>query len=245
MNNLQTPRDETLNAAAQDFRSAQSADLICFSPLRWDKLDANAQSFLTRRAKKGSRVFFVQEPAFDGGVIASLDLSRRKDSIRVAVPHLPLRFTGRARVEIAMQGLIDDLLATEDIREYALWYFTPTAFLWTDHLKPLATIYNCADEFSAADGDAAALRELEAGLISRADLVFASEAGAYDVKRAQHPQHKGIYALSYGADASSGQARMRMSQLVEQVINARRELAINAVSSGEAERSRAVGATVV
>jgi len=244
MKNLQTPRGEIGNAATHDLRSTRGTDLICFSHLRWDALDADAQSSLSRWAKKGSRVFFVQEPVFDGGMIASLDLSRGKDAIRVAMPHLPLRFTGRARVETAMQGLIDDLFATENIREYALWYFSPNAFLWTDHLKPLATIYNCADELSAADGDASALRDLEAGLIAHADLVFASEVGAYKVKRAQHPQHKGLYALSCGADASSGQARMQMSQLVEQLIDGRHKLTVNTVSSGEVERSHAVGATV-
>ena len=242
MKNLQTPRGGIGSAATHDLRTTQGTDVICFSRLRWEALDADAQSSLSRWAKKGGRVFFVQEPAFDGGMIASLDVSRRKDAIQVAVPHLPLRFTGHARVETAMQGLIDDLFATENIREYAFWYFSPNAFLWTDHLKPLATIYNCAGELST-DGDASALRELEAGLISRADLVFASEAGAYKVKRAQHPQHKGLYALPCGANASPGQAQMQMSQLVERLIDARRELTVSAASSGEAGRTLTVGAT--
>lgn len=245
MNKLQTPRTEAANIVGNDLRVMPLTDLICFSHIRWDALYAEPKNILSRWAKEGRRVFFVEEPMFDAGMVACLDVLRREGGVRVAVPHLPFGFDGRAGVEFAMQGLLDDLFATKSIREHASWYFTPAAVLWTYHLKPLATIYNCVNEFSAAVGELSALRDVEAELISRADLVFADEASLSAAKRAQYPQHKGFYAIPFAAKNSSEQAWARMSHLAKNLIDARRKLAPNDHASGEKDQSLAAGASVV
>ncbi len=245
MGNLQTPRSETPNAVNNDLRVAPLADLICFSSLRWDKLNVELKTILSQWAREGRRVFFVEEPMFDAGMVACLDVLRREDGVYIAVPHLPFGFAGRASVEMAMQGLLDDLFATKDIGEHALWYFTPTALAWTDHLKPLATIYNCVDELSVAYEESDAFRDVEAELIARADLVFADEANLSAAKRAQYPQHKGLHAIECGTKGSSKEAWARASLLAKNLIDARRRLASNAGAPGGKDRSYTAGASVV
>ena len=245
MGNLQTPRIKTSYTISTDLPVVPPTDLICFSRLRWDTLNAELRTILIQWAKEGRRVFFVEEPMFDAGMVACLDVLRREDGVYIAVPHLPFGFAGRASVEMAMQGLLDDLFATKDIGEHALWYFTPTALSWTDHLKPLAMIYNCIDECSAAAEQSAAFRDAETELIARADLVFADEATLSAAKRAEHPQHKGLYAIACGTKASSEQAWARVSLLAENLIDARRKLAFNTGAPGAKDRSLSAGASVV
>ncbi len=74
------------------------------------------------------------------------------------------------------------------IHSYVLWYYTPMALAFTDHLRPLATIYDCMDELSAFTAAPPALAQHEANLFARADLVFTGGQSLYDAKRHQHPQ---------------------------------------------------------
>ena len=55
------------------------------------------------------------------------------------------------------------------IDDYVLWYYTPMALAFTDHLEPRAIVYDCMDELSAFEGAPAALHEREAELLRRAD----------------------------------------------------------------------------
>lgn len=172
-------------------------DLVCLSHLRWDFVYQRPQHLLSRCAKE-RRVFFIEEPIFDGGP-ARLDVSTREDGVCVVIPHLPTGEISEVTRDAVLQGLIDSLFESHAIKNYALWYYTPMALAFTRHLKPLAVIYDCMDELSAFKGAPPALREREAELFERADLVFTGGQSLYEAKRHQHPH---IYAFPSSIDAA-------------------------------------------
>lgn len=173
----------------------QKPDLVCLSHLRWDFVYQRPQHLLSRFAK-GRRVFFVEEPLF-GDWQPHLDITPRGDGLSVVVPRMT-HGLGVDAAEAVQRRLIDKLFVEREIDDHVLWYYTPMALAWTRHLKPLATIYDCMDELSAFRGAPPALREREAELFRRADLVFTGGQSLYEAKR---DQHHAVYAFPSSIDA--------------------------------------------
>ncbi|MBD2041713.1 glycosyltransferase family 1 protein [Microcoleus sp. FACHB-672] len=163
----------------------QVPDLVCLCHLRWDFVYQRPQHLLSRCAKT-RRVFLIEEPMFVSEPEGRLDVSQRESGVWVIVPHLP-EGMGEEAVNTLQQKLIDELFAEHSIDQYILWYYTPMAMAYTRHLKPLAVVYDCMDELSAFKGAPPALKEREAELFKRADLVFTGGHSLYEVKRNQHP----------------------------------------------------------
>jgi len=200
------------NAVAAQSAQNFEADLVCLSHLRWDFVYQRPQHLLSRCAKQ-RRVFFVEEPIFGQGP-SRLDVTQREDGVHVVVPHLPEGLSNEVAVEAIQQAMIDRLFAEHQIRDYVLWYYTPMAVGWTRHLKPLATVYDCMDELSAFKNAPRALREREAELFRRADLVFTGGQSLYEAKR---DQHANVYAFPSSIDrAHFAQARNRMEEPADQ-----------------------------
>jgi UDP-galactopyranose mutase len=187
------------------------ADLVCLSHLRWDFVFQRPQHLLLRCARE-RRVFFVEEPIFGEGA-PRLDVSRREEGVFVVVPHLP-HGLDEATVERLQQAFIEQLFAQMEIHNHLLWYYTPMAIEWTRHLKPLAVIYDCMDELSAFRNAPRALREREAELFRRADLVFTGGQSLYEAKRDRHPN---VYAFPSSIDrAHFAQAREMLADPQDQ-----------------------------
>ncbi|HLL72416.1 MAG TPA: glycosyltransferase family 1 protein [Pyrinomonadaceae bacterium] len=208
---MQTRARATQVSAAQAAQNFE-ADLVCLSHLRWDFVYQRPQHLLSRCAKQ-RRVFFVEEPIFGQGP-SRLDVTQREDGVHVVVPHLPEGLSSEVAVEAIQQAMIDRLFAEHGIRDYVLWYYTPMALGWTRHLKPLATIYDCMDELSAFKNAPRLLREREAELFRRADLVFTGGQSLYEAKRDQHPN---VYAFPSSIDrAHFAQARTHIEDPADQ-----------------------------
>jgi UDP-galactopyranose mutase len=158
-------------------------DLICLSHLRWDFVYQRPQHLLSRCARE-RRVFFLEEPIFDAD-LPRLDLSKREDELYVVVPHLP-QGNDEVSINTMLRELTDDLMEQKRIEEYVFWYYTPMAMAFTRHLRPLAVIYDCMDELSAFKGAPPAIKEREAELFGRADLVFTGGQSLYEAKCRQH-----------------------------------------------------------
>ncbi|PSB17444.1 glycosyltransferase family 1 protein [Phormidesmis priestleyi ULC007] len=192
---------------------SDAPDLICLSHLRWDFVYQRPQHLLTRCAQD-RRVFFIEEPFFGPDEQAWLAMSRRDSGLWVAVPHLPEGLSQEAAIALQKQ-LLDDLFITCSIRDYAFWYYTPMALAFTDHLQPLAIVYDCMDELSAFQGAPPALKQREIELFQKADLVFTGGQSLYEVKRHQHPN---VYAFPSSIDAPHfAQARQPIAEPPDQV----------------------------
>lgn len=171
-------------------------DLVCLSHLRWDFVYQRPQHLLSRCAKE-RRVFFIEEPIFDAES-ARLDMSRRADNLMVVVPHLPAGLDEEA-VDAILQKMLAALFVEHAVSEYVLWYYTPMAVSWTSHLEPLAIVYDCMDELSAFKDAPRRMKQQEAELFDRANLVFTGGQSLYEAKRDQHPH---VYALPSSIDAA-------------------------------------------
>lgn len=83
-------------------------------------------------------------------------------------------------------SLLDQFIAERNIDDFVAWYYTPMALLFTRHLAPALTVFDCMDELSAFQNAPAELHRLEAELLSKADVVFAGGRSLYEARRGQH-----------------------------------------------------------
>jgi UDP-galactopyranose mutase len=196
-------QDRAMRKATDSTVNHFDADLICLSHLRWDFVYQRPQHLLSRCAKE-RRVFFFEEPIYGEGPLR-LDVSRREENLYVVVPHLPAGLLSEVSVEAIQQASIDRLINEHAITDYVLWYYTPMALGWTRHLSPLATVFDCMDELSAFKFAPRALREREAELMRRADVVFTGGQSLYEAKK---DKHANIHAFPSSIDrAHFAQAR--------------------------------------
>ncbi|MBA3439216.1 MAG: glycosyltransferase family 1 protein [Pyrinomonadaceae bacterium] len=179
-----------------DRLSNEDYDLVCLSHLRWDFVYQRPQHLLSRCASE-RRVFFIEEPIFDAES-PRLDSIQGTDNLTVIVPHLPAGLDEEA-VDLALQKLVDTLFMEHAISEYVLWYYTPMATTWTSHLEPLVVVYDCMDELSAFRDAPRRMKQQEAELFDRANLVFTGGQSLYEAKRDQHPH---VYAFPSSIDAA-------------------------------------------
>lgn len=165
-------------------RTSGDYDLLCLSHLRWDFVFQRPQHLLSRCARE-RRVLFVEEPMFDAAS-PRLDITQHADGVEVLVPRLPADRSG-AEYQAMQRKLLDTHLRERQSRRFVLWYYTPMMLAFTDHLQPLATVYDCMDELANFHGAPPSLRELEAELFRRADLVFTGGRSLWEHKRLRHP----------------------------------------------------------
>lgn len=159
-------------------------DLICFSHLRWDFVYQRPQHLLSRCART-RRVFVVEEPMPSADGSCWLAVSRRECGVWIVVPHLPEGLSEGAAIALQQQ-MLDDLFAEAQIQAPILWYYTPMALPFSQHLSAAAVIYDCMDELSAFKGAHPELQAREARLFQRANLVFTGGRSLYEAKQHQH-----------------------------------------------------------
>jgi glycosyltransferase involved in cell wall biosynthesis len=203
-----------LRKYAQTASSANSLlpDLICFSHLRWDFVYQRPQHLLSRCAKE-RRVYFVEEPIFTE-TTPKLEISQRDNDVYVVVPFLPNGLSEAECIAAQQALVIDDLILTQELCDYILWYYTPMARAFTQHLEPLAIIYDCMDELSAFKNPPPRLKEFEADLLECADLVF---TGGYSLFEAKRHLHTSMYPFPSSIEANHfRQARQAMKEPVDQ-----------------------------
>ncbi len=142
------------------------------------------------------RVYVVEEPIFHEHLTAATVTMEPHGHLLVVTPQLPQSFNP-TQVLAAQRSLLSQLIAAEHIQNYVLWYYTPQALRFSDHLKPDAVVYDCMDELSAFKNADPALPRLERDLMRRADVVFTGGQSLFEAKQHQHPN---IHALPSSVD---------------------------------------------
>ncbi|MCA3254390.1 MAG: glycosyltransferase family 1 protein [Alphaproteobacteria bacterium] len=170
--------------------------LLVLSHLRWDFVFQRPQHLLTRAARDHDVIVF-EEPLFDAGA-AHLDIGERAGGVRVAQLHLPEGMPPEA-VLAAQRDAVDQLAATAAGRPLGLWYYTPMALEFSDHLAADLVIFDKMDELSAFKFAPPRLVELEAALFERADVVF---TGGASMHRAAAHRHANIHCFPSSIDAA-------------------------------------------
>jgi UDP-galactopyranose mutase len=173
------------------------SDLICFSHLRWTFVFQRPQHLMSRFARH-SRVYYVEEPVF-GGNDARLAISVcSRTGVRVVTPMLPENAAG-SESSVLLHGLVQELLNSEAIRDFAVWYYTPMALEFTGDLNPVLTVYDCMDELSAFANAPDGMLQNERMLFKKADLVFTGGPSLFEAKRSKHER---VYLFPSSVDVA-------------------------------------------
>jgi UDP-galactopyranose mutase len=172
-----------------------SHDLICFSHLRWNFVFQRPQHLMTRFARE-RRVFFFEEPLFDGE--HSTLVVEPVGSVYVVVPHLPKGLSNDA-IDRELSRLLTDLLKTWDIANPISWYYTPMALRFSREMRTSLVVFDCMDELSGFHGAPRELLALEEELLRRADLVFTGGHSLYEAKKERHPR---VFAFPSSVDVA-------------------------------------------
>lgn len=180
-------------------------DVLCFSHLRWNFVFQRPQHLMSRCARH-HRVFFVEEPVFEPDLAQpQIDVKVSDAGVHVAVPRLPE--SRRDDDTVLLRALVDRMIAEHRVRPQMLWYYTPMALRFTDHLTAPAVVYDCMDELSGFVGAPRGLLEAERALLTRAGVVFTGGRSLFEAKRHLHPN---IHAFPSSVDvAHFGRARAR------------------------------------
>jgi UDP-galactopyranose mutase len=180
-------------------------DVLCFSHLRWDFVFQRPQHLLSRFARD-ARVFYLEEPVWsDDGPRLEV---RTEDGVKVIVPYLPHGLPAEDQIA-AQKAMVDDVVRAYHVQRFICWYYTPMALPFTRHLSPEATVYDCMDELSAFAGAPAMLKDREAELLVRADLVFTGGLSLYEAKQGRHPN---VFAFPSSVDVP----HFRRARTIEQ-----------------------------
>ncbi|HUS32306.1 MAG TPA: glycosyltransferase family 1 protein [Kofleriaceae bacterium] len=163
-------------------RSVPNA-VLCLSHLRWKFVYQRPQHLLSRCARE-RRVIFFEEPLYDGGE-TELELTETPEGVLTIVPHLAPG-TSFERAEAVQRKMIDHVLEELAVPEPILWYYTPMALGFTDHVNAAAVVYDCMDELSMFQGAPPELVQRERRLLERADVVFTGGNSLYEYKRGAH-----------------------------------------------------------
>src|SRR5690554_2033702 len=177
-------------------RHSTDTDIVCFSHLRWDLVFQRPQHLLTRAART-RRVFYVEEPLPTDDQ-AWLEFPESQRGVQRVIPRLPEGLSAH-RSQETLRSLVDQLFASVGIARFVAWYYTPMALAFTDHLQPVATVYDCMDELSHFKGAPPEMAAREAALFQRADVVF---TGGYSLYRAKRRQHGNVHVFPSSIDAA-------------------------------------------
>jgi UDP-galactopyranose mutase len=152
--------------------------------LRWNFVYQRPQHLLSRAAAN-AEVFFIEEPVLTEIQKPEMRIALQPCGVHVLTPLLPLGTDARNAVA-TQQSLLNRWMDDWRIKDHIAWYYTPMALLFTDHLRPQVTVYDCMDQLAAFQGAPPELAALEQRLFERADVAFAGGKSLFMDKQAPH-----------------------------------------------------------
>ncbi|WP_421696474.1 glycosyltransferase family 1 protein [Aestuariivirga sp.] len=175
----------------------ESSVLLCLSHLRWNFVFQRPQHLLTRAAKT-HQVLYFEEPVYEAVARPFMRATEPSTNIRVLTPVLPEGTAASDAVDL-QRMLLDNALASLQYDRLVLWYYTPMALPFSDHIDCDVCVYDCMDELSAFKNAPRELLQMERLLMQRADVVFTGGQSIYEAKRRLH---KSIYPFPSSIDVA-------------------------------------------
>ncbi|HUQ04116.1 MAG TPA: glycosyltransferase [Kofleriaceae bacterium] len=154
----------------------------------------------------------MEEPVLDG-TKPRLDLNTTREGVTVVRPTLPAGTDNQA-IPRRLRELMGELVATQALERYVLWFYTPMAMAFARDLHPAAVVYDCMDELSNFQGAPAGLLAYETQLMAAADVVF---TGGQSLYRAKCDRHPNVHAFPSAVDVPHfAQARSIVDEAADQ-----------------------------
>ena len=161
-------------------------DIIVFCHLRWNFVFQRPQQLLSRLAH-GRRVLFIEEPVRGDGPDHWEKHNLSDMPVTVCTPVTSVDCPGFCSAQMpALKTLMTSLIAEEQPRSSALWFYTPMAVPLAAGLHPALIVYDCMDELTGFAGAPPELANMEAELFRKADVVFTGGRSLYEAKRSKH-----------------------------------------------------------
>lgn len=162
-----------------------SIPLICFSHLRWDFVLQRPQHLMNRFGRT-RQIFFFEEfiptdhhtPYLEYHPYSGTEIV----SVRPRIPH----WWDEAQRNDGLKHLLDLLLRLNRVSKPILWFYSPQMFTFARHVDASAVVYDCMDELANFRFAPPGLKELEAELMARADLVLTGGSSLYQARKNQH-----------------------------------------------------------
>ena len=174
-----------------------STVLLCLSHLRWNFVFQRPQHLLSRAARTNTVLYF-EEPVFENVRKPVMRAEEPQSNIRVLTPVLP-EGTTPGQAILMQRALLDNALASVTYDTLILWYYTPMALAFSDHVEADVCVYDCMDELSGFRGAPRELVQMERLLMQKADVVFTGGQSIYEAKRRLH---KSIYPFPSSIDVA-------------------------------------------
>ena len=173
-------------------------DLICLSHIKWNFVYQRPQHLLNRFAIN-NRVFVIEEPVYEANSdYYEIHKPNEKANLWVVQLHVS-KCSSKEKTNHVLKALLDSLIYSNDISKFILWYYSPMALDFTDHLSPEIIVYDCMDELSAFKSPPKRIKEAEVCLLEGADLVF---TGGHSLYNAKKHLHNNIHAFPSSIDKS-------------------------------------------
>jgi len=173
-------------------------DLICLSHIRWNFVYQRPQHLLNRFAVT-NRVFVIEEPVYEANSdFYEISKPNEQANLWLVVLHVS-KDTSPEKRNHTLKALIDSFMFSNKIKKYILWFYSPMALEYTEHLIPSLTVYDCMDELSAFKCPPAGIKEMEACLLRQADIVF---TGGHSLYKAKKHLHHNIHPFPSSIDKS-------------------------------------------
>lgn len=176
--------ENVVGKSTQRRPTEENAVLLCFSHLRWNFVYQRPQHILTL-ASKTKQVLYFEEPLFEDVVQPTMRSSDVSESIKVVTPILPIG-TRPTEADRAQRRLLDLLVSSTPQNLLTLWYYTPMALRFSNHIPCDVCVYDCMDELAAFKNAPGDLVQMERQLLGRADVVFTGGQSLYEAKRGLH-----------------------------------------------------------
>lgn len=173
-------------------------DIICLSHIKWNFVYQRPQHLLNRFAIN-NRVFVIEEPVYEAkSDYYEISKPDPKANLWVVQLHVS-KCSSKEKTSHVLKALLDSFIYSNDIEKFILWYYSPMALDFTDHLSPELIVFDCMDELSAFKSPPKRIKEAEACLLELADLVFTGGQSLYNAKK---HLHNNIHAFPSSIDKS-------------------------------------------
>jgi uncharacterized SAM-binding protein YcdF (DUF218 family)/glycosyltransferase involved in cell wall biosynthesis len=204
----------------------KNEDIICISSIDWDFIWQGHQEIMTRLARNGNRVLYIENTGVRAPRMSDIGRIRKRianwrkgvhgirkieDGLYVYSPIiLPFPYLRLARIinKKLIFSVLFKWLKTVGFSEPIVWTFLPTGLTidLIDKIEPKAIVYYCIDSFKASSADASKIKRTEEALLKKADLVFATSE---ELLRYCRQHNDNVHLFPFGVSIENFQKALR------------------------------------
>jgi UDP-galactopyranose mutase len=181
-----------------NYKLNENPVIFCLAHLGWDFVWQRPQHVLSRLAERYNYpVYYVNEPHIESIERTTMKLVDRRPNLAAYQPLFPKHdevvYDNWRNVyfELATKLLLDESVICQNghlapRRPLILWFYTPTPYYFAEQLPADLIVYDVMDELANFKGASADIKQREASLLARADVVFTGGRSMYEARRGQH-----------------------------------------------------------